>query len=772
MEKLIKLLHDGGFSCVIANESVVRTFSRRGVADLYDLFKTEPHFLCGASVADKVIGKGAAVLLVEGKVKTVYADLISEHAYSLLINSGVEVEYGNIVDHIENRTKTDWCPLEKRCKDESNMDKLVSIVDQFVADIRKSGMVVALTFCGLLANAQEVKQDVTQDTKQELTQESVSDTMAISEVVVTGSRNEVDMRHLPMNVSVINRKQIEKRYETSLLPLLTEQVPGLFTTARGIMGYGVSTGGAGGISMRGIGGSPTTGMLVLIDGHPQYMGLMGHPISDAYQSMLAEKVEVVRGPASVLYGSNAMGGVINILTRKNREDGVHGHAQVGYGSFNTLNTEANVSVRKKGFSALVTGSYNRSNGHRKRMGFEQYGGYAKVGYEFSEHWNLFADVNVTHFNASNPGMVSRPIYDNDSKVTRGMTSFSLENSYDKTSGALKFFYNWGHHNINDGYYEGETPKDFLFNSKDQMLGVTWYQSASFFKGNNITLGFDYQRFGGNAWNDFFNGTKTKIANKTESSFAGYLDFRQTIGKIITLDAGVRIDHNTVTGTHYIPQFGMSIYPIQNGEVKILASRGFRNPTIREMYMFPPQNPNLKPESLWNYEISWSQRLINSKLSYGVNLFYINGENMIQTVPVGGRPMNMNTGKIKNWGVELSASYRISDPFSVTANYSYLNMKYAVLAAPEHKLYAGVDFSKKRWSASTGVQYVHGLYTSVSKDATTQQNFALWNLRGAFRATKWLEVFIKGENLLNQQYEINLGFPMPGTTVIGGININF
>lgn len=94
----------------------------------------------------------------------------------------------------------------------------------------------------------------------------------IDEVVVTGTRNETDVRHLPMTISVVGRQQIEKRYEPSLLPLLTEQVPGLFTTSRGIMGYGVSTGAAGGMSLRGIGGSPTAGLLVLIDGHPQYMG--------------------------------------------------------------------------------------------------------------------------------------------------------------------------------------------------------------------------------------------------------------------------------------------------------------------------------------------------------------------------------------------------------------------------------------------------------------------------------------------------------------------
>ena len=147
----------------------------------------------------------------------------------------------------------------------------------------------------------------------------------LDEVVVTGTRNETDIRHLPMTISVVGRQQLEQTYQPSILPTLTEQVPGLFTTSRGIMGYGVSTGAAGGMSLRGIGagvnaaGGPTTSLLVLIDGHPQYMGLMGHPIADAYQSMMAERVEVLRGPASVLYGSNAMGGVINIVTRKMQE---------------------------------------------------------------------------------------------------------------------------------------------------------------------------------------------------------------------------------------------------------------------------------------------------------------------------------------------------------------------------------------------------------------------------------------------------------------------
>ena len=146
----------------------------------------------------------------------------------------------------------------------------------------------------------------------------------LDEVVVTGARFESDVRHLPMTISVVGRKQIENTPSSSVLPVLTEQVPGMFVTSRGIMGYGISGGAAGGMSLRGLGGSSAR-LMVLVDGHPQYMGLMGHPIADSYQSMMTERVEVLHGPASVIYGSNAMGGVVNIVTRQMREDGAQTH---------------------------------------------------------------------------------------------------------------------------------------------------------------------------------------------------------------------------------------------------------------------------------------------------------------------------------------------------------------------------------------------------------------------------------------------------------------
>ena len=600
----------------------------------------------------------------------------------------------------------------------------------------------------------------------------------LSEVVVTGTRNETDVRHLPMTVSVVDRPVIEYSNVPSLLPVLTEQVPGFFTTSRGIMGYGVSDGAAGTISIRGLSGGSGQ-VMVLIDGHPQYMGMFGHPISDAYQSLMAERVEVLRGPASVLYGSNAMGGVVNIVTRKMEQDGVRTNINAGYGSWNTVQTELTNRVRYKGFSSIISASYNRTDGHRTDMGFEQYGGYAKLGYDFTDNWRIRADVNVTHFNASNPGTVSDPLADADQSVTRGMTSLAVENEYERTSGALSVFYNWGDHHINDGYHPsaGEQPLDYRFNSHDDMMGISAYQSVRMFRGNRLTVGVDWYRFGGSAWNRYVvgerNGEREDIADVVQHEVAGYVDFRQNIGTWLTLDAGVRIDYHSHVGTEWVPQAGLSFHLPYAIELKASASKGFRYPTIREMYMFPPQNPDLRPERMWTYELALSQKLLEGRLSYGLNIFYISGDNMILRLPNpdGAGMLNQNSGEVRNAGVEAQAAWRIARDWSVDANYSFLHMDNPVVAAPEHKLYAGALFTHGRWHVSTGVQYIAGLYTQVGENPV-QEDFVLWNVRASFRILDWMSVWVRGENLLDWQYEINAGFPMPGANVTGGLNFEF
>lgn len=604
--------------------------------------------------------------------------------------------------------------------------------------------------------------------------QSTADSLALQEVVVTGTRNAVDVRHLPMTVTVISREALTKQHQTSILPTVMQQVPGLFVTSRSMMGYGVSTGAAGGISLRGISGG-TGQLMVLIDGHPQYQGIYGHPLSDSYQTLMAERVEVLRGPASVLYGSNAMGGVMNIVTRQAHQDGISTNVNLGAGSYGTVQAEASNQVRSGKFSSTIAAQYGRTDNHRPNMGFEQYGGYLNLGYDLNENWKASLSGNVTHWNASNPGAESQLKLENDQWITRGEVSATLSNNYGCTSGALSVYSNFGRHKINDGYNaEGGTPQTDLFRSKDAVSGVSLYQSAQLFEGNRTTVGVDYQHIYGRAYytnretGDVVNTQQRQMqsCHSHANDIAGYVDFRQDLTEWLTIDAGLRYDHHSVAGSEWIPQGGIVVRPIATGEVKAMVSKGFRRANPKEMYLYKSANEELEPERLWNYELSWRHRL-DGGLNYGVNLFYIKGDNMIQTVNM----KNVNTGEIENYGAELEVKYPICPSFTINGNASYLHMKNKIVAAPEATCYLGIDYHHDKWLATLGAQYVNHLYTSVG-DNETKKNFCLLDASVTYAATEALSLWVRGENLLAQKYEINLSYPMPRATFMGGVSFEF
>ena len=603
----------------------------------------------------------------------------------------------------------------------------------------------------------------------------INDSLHLQEVVVTGTRSATDTRYLPQTVTVIERDLLTNQYQTSILPTVVHQVPGLFVTSRSVLGYGVSGGAAGGINMRGIAGGSGQ-MMVLIDGHPQYQGIYGHPISDSYQTLMAERVEVLRGPASMLYGSNAMGGVINIVTRRpTGGNSVHTNINVGAGSYGTLQAEVANQIRSGKFSSTIAAQYGRTDNHRPRMGFEQYGGYLKLGYDFNNHWNAYVDANITHFNASQPGSTASPLYDADQWITRGMVSAAVENHYGRSNGALSLYTNFGRHKIDDGTADPAKPTQRYFRSKDALMGISLYESFQLFEGNRLTAGIDYQHIYGYAYytsketGETLDTPNKQSGKSYRNEIAGYVEFRQDLTSWLTVDAGLRVDHHSITGTEWIPQGGIVIRPMESGELKAMVSKGFRNPTMREMYLYPPSNTDLKPERLMNYELAWSHRI--GQFNYGLNLFYLKGDNMIQTMPVDGKPRNVNTGEIENYGLEAEAAYRINPHWRLTTNHSLLHMKNHVLGAPQYKGFLGADFSQQRWNVVAGLQYINGLYTAIG-DNEKKENFLLLNATVSYMLVNNLALWVRGENLLAQRYEINAGYPMPRATFMAGANISF
>ncbi len=126
-----------GYSCILYKNGEKRTFSRKGVIDLFELLTAEPDALNGASVCDKAVGKGAAALMVLGEVKEVYTPLISTPALQLLKKSGISVEYDKEVPFILNRYQTDLCPLEKRCREGNTAKEMLPVISRFIEDMKQ-----------------------------------------------------------------------------------------------------------------------------------------------------------------------------------------------------------------------------------------------------------------------------------------------------------------------------------------------------------------------------------------------------------------------------------------------------------------------------------------------------------------------------------------------------------------------------------------------------------------------------------------------------------
>jgi len=593
-------------------------------------------------------------------------------------------------------------------------------------------------------------------------QEKIDSTKSVNlnEVTVTGTKTEVTRNNVPLTISVISNEKIENSSESALLPVLSEQVPGLFVTERGVTGFGVSAGAAGQISLRGIGGSPNTQVLVLLNGNPQFMGLMGHPLPDAYSASDVEKVEVIRGPASTLYGTNAMGGVINIITKEQKTEGFKANARVMYGSYNTQKYMVNGGFKKEKFSAFASFNHNQTDGHRDSSDFSINNGYAKVAYDLTGNININADFSLANFDATDPGPEGgKAGYTID--ITRGMGALAIDNKFDKTNGSVRFFYNYGEHNITDG-----------FHSLDNNFGLVLYQSVNLFKGNTITIGADYKKYGGKAENLFaMKGAGTIFGDTTVTEFAGYVYAQQELFSNLVINAGFRLEHNSVFGNEPVPTAGFAYKPATTTTIKASVAKGFRSPTIKELYLFTPANANLKPERMMNYELGVNQSLFEGKLLLELTGFKSDGENLIKTVMTDKGPQNQNTGSFLNLGVEFSGTFRPVQNLTFNANYSYISMETPIVATPEQQVFISGTYKLKKLAFNASVQHIGNLYTQVLP--TVEKNsYTLLNAKVSYSFNKYLDFFVKGENLTNAKYYINYKYPMPGILAFAGVNLHF
>lgn len=584
----------------------------------------------------------------------------------------------------------------------------------------------------------------------------------LDEVVVTGSNSAVERRLLPYTVSVVGEKQLESSGSSQLLSVLSTRVPGMFVTERGILGYGVSNGGSGGIKIRGVGNNGS--VLLMMDGQPQYSGIYSHHLADFYGKDYVDRVEVLRGPGSVLYGSNAMGGVVNIITKKAREEGVHATISTQYGSYNTSLTSAMATAKYGRFSAVGNVSYNRTDGNIKGMDFKEWSGYAKAGYELSDRWKMALDYTIMNFRGNDPvypklsDPQSEAVYHQN--VTRGEASASTTNSYGSTDGVARVYYSYGNHYIDDPRH---------FHSVDDRFGILVYQNLHPSENTDITVGFDFDTYtgkvpmsGGTAHTP---GAMATISRKSVTEYSPYLTMSQALAsRTLVLNMGLRMANSDRFDRKWVPQLGFSWTPANLFTLKGSAAMGYRNPSFKDLYLYRMANPDLKPEEMWNYELSLARDF--GIIQASLTAYFSQGSNMIQVV----EQKNANTGSFINKGMEVTLSCRPVDRLMLHASYSYLHTSLDDLTgAPKNQYFLGADWNAFRnFDISAEMRGIGGLYVAPTVD---NQSYIVLNLKASYRINRYLGVFCRLDNITDTKYVINRGYDMPGFTAMGGIKLH-
>jgi len=283
---------------------------------------------------------------------------------------------------------------------------------------------------------------------------------------------------------------------------------------------------------------------------------------------------------------------------------------------------------------------------------------------------------------------------------------------------------------------------------------------------------DHKKYGGLAENHMAMGGAGMVFGDTLiRETAGYGFVQQIILEKLGLSAGYRMEYSSAYGIEHIPSAGITFHNDEKQSLRASISKGFRSPTMQELYLWQPANPDLEPERMINYEIGLYNTFLKEKLTFDLAIFLSEGSNLIKMVFIESGPKFLNTGAFRNKGIEASTRYKINSHLSINANYSYLHMDQVIIASPAHQLYTGIDYRWKSLSLHASAQFIKDLFLQISPNSISEDYFLI-NARIKYHFNEVFNIFVKGENLSNQEYSINYKYPMPGIVFFAGINLSF
>jgi len=584
-------------------------------------------------------------------------------------------------------------------------------------------------------------------------------------VVITGTRTVINRHDLTTAITVIPEMVVKAQNQTPLLDLVAENVPGLFVTKRTNLGYGVSSGSGGQITMRGIGGFPNTQVLILIDGRPDIMGLFGHPLGDVYFGNNVKKIEVLRGPASLLYGSNAMGGAINIITEHKAEDGYRVRMPLRLGSFNSRQLNLSQSFECENWGVSATAGAISSDGYRNdgRDDYLNQNGTAEAHWQINKSLHAAVNTYFSNLEVYDPGRTDHPFTNHRYNIKRRGGDLTLNHNLVKLTSDLKLHYNFGHHDIND-------PNKYL--SDDHTAGLILTETYQTTANSQVLLGIDLRQYGGQVWLD------STWKKHTVSEQSVLTRINQRIFAFINLDGGVRYTRHSVAGSEWIPACGVALHLPRRWHLKTQFSKGYRNPTINELFLFSPSTTNLKPELATNLEFIIEKEIVGW-LTTTLSIYQTRAKNLIEKGWGSGRPLYQNQGEVLYKGIEWEGQMMIGCNFSTSWTMSVNSASRKVGGNPGQKFDLSLSYNPiDHLHLSLQSQWVNNLYSIEDPYGyglpvyKRLDGYWLLNGRGKYEINRFVDLTAEIENLTNIKYETMYHYPLPGRTFWVGIILKY
>lgn len=575
----------------------------------------------------------------------------------------------------------------------------------------------------------------------------------LDEILVTATRLSLTTLMLPFSCEVVSCSQMDLTDANSAIDAIA-LLAGVLVQRTGDFGRSDPY-------IRGLGDMGRR-IGILVDGHPVKMGLFGCTITHALPLSNISRIEVIRSPSSVLYGSDALGGVINIVTSPMpSEENIR--AQTCYGSFGTIKYNILNANRIGSLGYTIALDHRQTEGHLDNSAYEGNDFSSKIVFD---HHSTKVSFFAKYFDGRKEEPARLIPYDSTSNVwndyARGAVDLELTQRIGETLLSFKAYDEFGHHRFSDGW-----------NSKDRSLGMTLYASSKLANRGELGMGIDLRWLSGKR-------LSSPVGEWDKSEFGGYGLTKVNLSDRMSATLGLRLSWDEVSGSIFSPHLGFLLQPSPQTRLRIATAKGYRSPQINELYMFPSSNKSLSAETVWSYEIGLDQQ-IGKIASVSITGFVLKGKDFIDLAPVDNPPPKFrfeNIGQINFGGIESAIQIRPVRWLKSSLSYSYLDTNGKTKGRPEDKADLEVELDLVKTKLSLFTEVVADYYAENHKKQKIP-DYAVTDLKVSRSISRHAWAFAMLKNVFDEQYQVYVEIPsnpgvykMPGRRYLVGLSFEW